>query len=219
MLTEDNIELAELTAFNLKKHGFVTDIAHSGEETLCLLEGNGEYDAIILDLILPDVDGVRLLKDIKSMAPMVPVLALTAKDSEKDKVSGFQAGFDDYLTKPFSHHELAARLRVLCRWHLYQPTKKIKIGSLHINLETQTVARDGRQVKLTLNEFRVLSFLAKNKGKRVSIGELLESVWDRNSTNGSGKVITTVSRLRKKIGDYQKKIIVTRQGGYSVGDN
>lgn len=218
LLIEDNIELADITALNLKKHGFAVDVAYSGEEALCLFEGNGEYDVVILDLILPDIEGTKLLQDLKSMVQNVPVLALTARDGEEDRISGIQMGFDDYMTKPFSHYELAARLRLLTRSRPYQADETIKIGPLQINHKKQTTLMNGVSVKLTLNEFRLLHFLVEHKGQVVPIEKLIKLVWDRNGTNENGKVITTVSRVRAKIGDYRKNIIRTCKNGYILGE-
>lgn len=216
LLIEDNKELADFTALNLKKHSFAVDTAYSGEEALRLWEGNGEYDVIILDLILPDIDGAKLLQDLKSAAPNVPVLALTARATEEDRVNGLKKGFDDYMTKPFSHHELVARLRALYRSQHHQPAEIIEIGPLQIHSESQSVFIDRVPISLTLNEFRLLHYLAKHRGREVSIEELLKSVWDRNETNRRAKVITTISRLRAKIGDHRKNIIKTCKGGYML---
>lgn len=216
LFIEDDKELAKITKLNLKKHGFAVDTAFSGEQTISLLEGNGEYDVIVLDLFLPDIDGTELLKEIKLMAPYIPVLALTARDAEEDRVNGLKIGFDDYMTKPFSHHELAARLRVLYRSRRHQAEKIIKVGPLQIYPQNQTAFIKGVPIKLTTNEFRLLHYLAKHRGKVVSMEELLASVWDRNSSTGNAKVFTTISRLRNKIGDHRKKIIITCKDGYKV---
>lgn len=217
LLTEDDEELAVLTAKNLKTHGFAVDVAYCGEEALRLLEDNGEYDVAILDLILPDIDGIKLLQELKAIAPNLPVLALTARDSEEDRVNGIQLGFDDYMTKPFSHLELISRLRVLSRLQPYSPPEIIEIDLLKIHPESQVVYQDGIRVKLTLNEFRLLHYLAKNNGRAISVAELQKAVWDMNSTQTRAKVITAISRLRKKIDDHDKNIIKTRQGGYLMG--
>lgn len=216
MLTEDNLELAKTTALNLKELGFAVDVASSGEEALRLLENNEEYDVIVLDLILPDIDGTKLLDEIKSKAPSTPVLALTARDAEDNRIKGIQIGFDDYMTKPFSYHELAARMRVLYRSRHYRREKIIKIGSLQINPQNQTTLVNRAPVKLSLNEFRVLYYLARNRNKAVSAEELLTSVWDNNDYQGTAKVFTTISRLRAKLGDRQKNIIKTHKDGYII---
>ena len=216
LLTEDDEELAALTAKNLKTHGFVVDVASTKEDTLRLFEENGEYDAVVLDLILPDGDGRELLDTLKSIAPTTPVLALTGRDSEADRVGGIMAGFDDYLTKPFSHHELAARVRVLCRSSPVLPDETLKIGPLKINPKNQSVTKRGKPIKLTLNEFRLLYHLVENRGRSVSTEELIGTVWDMNSLSEVGKVFTTVSRLRKKIGDEKKSLIQNHKKGYLI---
>lgn len=215
LLTEDDVDLAKITAMNLKKDGFAVDTAYSGKEAWELFEGDGGYDVVVLDLNLPDIDGLELFKDLKAKSPNLRVLALTARDAEEDRVNGFKAGLDDYLVKPFSPHELAARLRVLYRSQPQSSVQIIKTGPLQINVQAQTAMVNGIPVKLSLNEFRVLHYLAKNKGEKVSIQELLESVWDRNAETKRGKVLTTVSRLRKKIGS-EAKLIKTCRGGYLV---
>lgn len=216
LLTEDNVELADITAFNLKKDGFAVDRAYTGEEALGLLEDGDVYDVIILDLNLPDIDGIELLKDLKSIAPNVPVLALTARDTVKDRINGLKKGLDDYLVKPFSHRELVARLRVLYRSHQVGNPKIIKVGDLQINPQSQSVFRNGKVIRLTLNEFRVLYYLAENRGKLVLTKELLVSVWDMNSDGKKAKLFTTISRLRKKLGDHNQKIIRTQDGHYAI---
>jgi len=215
LIVEDNIELADITALTLKKQGFAVDTAYSGEEGLRLLEGSEGYDVIILDLILPDIDGASLLKEIKSTVN-TPVLALTAKDKEEDRVEGIKIGFDDYMTKPFSHQELMARLRVLYRSQHHPASEILKASFLKIDPKNQTVFKNDAPIKLTLNEFRVLSYLVKNKSKKISMEELIESVWDINANPGRAKVITTISRLRKKIGDTHKSIVKNCKGGYTI---
>lgn len=216
LLIEDNVELANITASSLKKQGFAVDRAFSAKEACQLIETNEEYDALILDLILPDADGMKLVKKIKSVLPKTPVLALTARGSEEDRVRGIENGFDDYLTKPFSHHELAARLRVLYRSGPHGRGEVIRTDHFRIFPRNHAVFFNKREIKLTYNEFHLLYCLAQNKGKVVSRNELLKSVWDVNAENSEDKVITAVSRLRKKIGDRDKKIIKTAQNGYLI---
>lgn len=216
LLTEDDVDLAEVTAQNLKKHGFAVDQAHSGEEALNLLEDNGEYDAIVLDLNLPDIDGLDLLKELKARAPQTPILALTARDAEADRVGGLQAGFDDYIVKPFSHQELAARLRVLLRSQPPSPPEIIEVGPITLHLQSQIALVNHMPVELTLTEFRLLLFLARNQGRKVSKEEILATVWDRNASEEKAKLETTISRLRKKIGDHDKRFIKTLKSGYTI---
>lgn len=217
LFIEDDTELAEVTALNLEKDGLVVDLAHLGKEALGLLEDSKAYDAIVLDLNLPDIEGMELLKMIKSMVPEIPVLALTARKSEEEKVNGLRQGFDDYVTKPFSHHELAARLRVLYRSKSSPSFDFIKIGSLRIESEAQTVLKNGVPLKLTLTEFRLLNYLAQNKNQWVSKKELLETIWDMNCDIREAKLLTAISRLRKKLSDQDKKIIKTSRNGYFIG--
>lgn len=216
-MTEDDTELAQITALNLKKYGFAVDVAFSGKEAIDLLEGDGQYDVVVLDLGLPDIDGTEVLDELRSIYADIPVLALTCRDAEEDRIKGIKIGFDDYMTKPFSHHELAARLRVLSRSRPRQPTKIIKVGPLQINPQAQVTLVKGKAVKLSLNEFRLLHDLIQKKGRLVTIEELLESIWDRNSNSSKAKVVTTISRLRKKIGDQEKRIIKTIEGDYIIG--
>lgn len=218
LLTEDDKELAEITALNLKKHGLAVDVAFSGEQALHLFEDQREYDVVVLDLSLPDIDGLELLKDFKSAVPNLPVLALTARDGEEDRVGGIQKGLDDYLTKPFSCRELISRLRVLYRSLGHQPEEAIQAGKglIQILLKSRKVLVNGTPIKLSFNELRLLAYLAERKGQLVLIKELLDSIWDMNGTNGSAKVVTTVSRLRAKIGDHRKRIIITGKGGYLI---
>ncbi len=217
LLTEDDPELAHLTSRNLKKQGFAIDLAFSGQEALDFLQSGETYDAVVLDLNLPDIDGMKLLRKFKLDSPQTPIMALTARDALEDKIAGLQNGFDDYLTKPFSVVELAARLKVLCRLLKKEKNKFIKIGPLKIFPKKHKVLVKQKPVKLSLNEFRLLYFLAQNQGQKISAEKLLASVWDINLVNDQARLLTTMSRLRKKIGDRKKQIIKTVAGGYIIG--
>lgn len=217
LLVEDDFELGKITTLNLKREGFTVDLVYLGRDAIRALEEDGEYDVIVLDLVLPDVEGTKVLEKIKSTYPKTPVLALTGKDQEDDRINGINIGFDDYLTKPFSCLELVARLRVLYRSISPFPEEILKIGPLSLHPKTQTAFKNESLISLTLSEFRLLEYLFKNKERFVSSEELSTTVWDRNGINGKAKVITAISRLRKKISDHYKKIIKTVNGGYLLG--
>lgn len=214
LLVEDDQDLAEVTAQNLRQHGFVADTVGLGSAALDLIAEGVSFDALVLDLKLPDADGLDLLPDLKKAAPQTPVLALTARDSEEDRILGLERGFDDYLTKPFSHRELAARLRVLCRSRGQRLGKKLQVGVLKIDSESHEVWVRRIPVKLTLNEYRILLLLAKSAGRVVTLRELLDSVWDMNADSDKARLLTTISRLRGKLGDRSKTLVETRPGGY-----
>jgi DNA-binding response OmpR family regulator len=214
LLTEDNLELAQLTARNLSQQGFAVDLTSSGKETLQLLKDGEIFDVLVLDLNLPDIDGLKLLTQIKKVVPQTPVLALTCRDKEEEKVTGLQIGFDDYMTKPFSSYELAARLRVLSRLPQKNNQQNLTIGPLKIAPPTHKVSFQGKKIDLSLNEFRLLCTLAQNAGQKVSCQKLLESVWDMNTPGDKAKLLTTISRLRSKLKDKKKAIIKTVPDGY-----
>ena len=216
LLVEDDSDLQRLLKKSLVDAGYVVDAAGDGEEGHFL--GDTEpYDAVILDLGLPKMDGVRVLEKWRRDGRTMPVLILTARDRWSDKVAGFDAGADDYLAKPFHTEELLARVRALLRRAAGLATSEIDIGPLKIDTRASRVIVDGNPVKLTSLEYRLLSYLAHHKGKVVSRTELVEHLYDQDFDRDSNTIEVFVGRLRKKLG---VNVIQTVRGlGYCLDDS
>jgi two-component system OmpR family response regulator len=213
LLVEDDKELQRLLRKALADAGYVVDSAFDGEEGHFL--GDTEpYDAVILDLGLPKLEGVAVLEKWRKSGRMMPVLILTARDSWSDKVAGFDAGADDYLAKPFYTEELLARLRALLRRAVGLAAADIEIGPLRIDTRASRVTLNGNPVKLTSQEYRLLAYLAHHRGKVVSRTELVEHLYDQDFDRDSNTIEVFVGRLRKKL---DANLIQTVRGlGYSL---
>ena len=215
LVVEDSPDVAEHVAEALTAAGFVVDLARDGEDAW--FRGDTEnYDAVILDLGLPKMDGVTVLEKWRKSGKAMPVLILTARDRWSDKVAGFDAGADDYLAKPFYTEELLARLRALLRRAAGIATAEIEIGKLHIDPRASRVTYDGNPVKLTSQEYRLLAYLAHHRGKVVSRTELVEHLYDQDFDRDSNTIEVFIGRLRKKT---DAGLIQTVRGlGYSLED-
>ncbi len=213
LLVEDDADLQRLLKRALSDAGYVVDAAGDGEEGHFL--GDTEpYDAVILDLGLPKMDGVRVLEKWRKAGRTMPVLILTARDRWSDKVAGFDAGADDYLAKPFYTEELLARVRALLRRAAGLATSEIEIGPLRIDTRASRVTLDGNPVKLTSLEYRLLSYLAHLRGKVVSRTELVEHLYDQDFDRDSNTIEVFVGRLRRKL---DSNLIQTVRGlGYCL---
>src|SRR6202000_3065294 len=199
LLVEDDQDLQRVLKRGLSDAGYAVDTAGDGEEGHFL--GDTEpYDAVILDLGLPKMDGVSVLKKWRKDEKNMPVLILTARDRWSDKVAGFDAGADDYLAKPFHTEELLARVRALLRRAASLATSEIEIGPLKIDTKASRVVVDGNPVKLTSLEYRLLAYLAHHRGKVVSRTELVEHLYDQDFDRDSNTIEVFVGRLRKKLG-------------------
>jgi two-component system OmpR family response regulator len=202
LVVEDDKDLARQLKNALTGAGYAVDVAHDGEEGHFL--GDTEpYDVAILDLGLPVMDGVSVLKQWRRDGRKMPVLILTARDRWSEKVSGFDAGADDYVTKPFQVEEVLARIRALIRRAAGHASAELECGGLVINSGSGRVTVDGAPVKLTAQEFRLLDYLMHHKGKIVSRTELTEHIYDQDFDRESNTIEVFVGRLRKKLGsDY-----------------
>jgi two-component system OmpR family response regulator len=215
LLVEDDQDLQRLLKRALSDAGYVVDTASDGEEGHFLGETE-PYDAVILDLGLPKIDGVRVLEKWRKADNKMPVLILTARDRWSDKVAGFDAGADDYLAKPFHTEELLARVRALLRRAAGLATSEIEIGPLKLDTKASRVVVDGNPVKLTSLEYRLLAYLAHHRGKVVSRTELVEHLYDQDFDRDSNTIEVFIGRLRKKLG---VNLIQTVRGlGYLLED-
>lgn len=221
LVVDDEKPIADILKFNLEKEGYEVVCAYDGDEAIRLTDQE-KPDLLLLDIMLPNRDGNEVCKEIRKEQNM-PIIMLTAKDSEIDKVLGLELGADDYVTKPFSNREVIARVKANLR-RQQQPTtdntrsnKDIQIGSLVIHPDAYTVTRDGTYVELTHREFELLHYLARHIGQVMTREHLLETVWGYDYYGDVRTVDVTVRRLREKIEDNPSNPlwIVTRRGvGY-----
>lgn len=215
LVVEDDADLSRQLKDALKDVGYAVDVANDGEEGHHL--GDTEpYDAIILDLGLPVIDGVSVLQKWRADGKKFPVLILTARDQWSEKVAGFDAGADDYLTKPFHTEELMARLRALLRRAAGHTTDTIDIGGLSVDNRSARAFVDGMSIKLTSHEFRLLSYMATHRGRVISRTELVEHIYDQDFDRDSNTIEVFVGRLRRKIGT--ERIETVRGLGYRLVD-
>jgi two-component system OmpR family response regulator len=213
LIVEDESLLAERLATSLGERGYAVDTAPDGERGDFLI-GTEQYDAVILDLGLPRIDGLTLLERWRAGGIAVPVLVLTARGSWSEKVRGIDGGADDYLTKPFRMEELLARLRALIRRSSGQLTPELRCGNVVLDPRTSQVTLDGQPVKLTSHELRVLSYLMHHRGRIVSQSELTEHIYAQTFDRDSNTVEVFIGRLRRKLGG--STIETVRGLGYRV---
>ena len=215
LIVEDEPTLARQLRQTLESAGYAVDSAHDGEEGQFLGETEN-YDAVILDLGLPEVDGLTVLDRWRKAGHRMPVLVLTARDSWSDKVAGLDAGADDYLAKPFQSEELIARLRALIRRASGNASSELVSGDVRLDTRSGRVTLAGEPVKMTAQEYKLLSYLMHHKGKVVSRTELIEHIYDQDFDRDSNTIEVFVTRIRKKLG---QDVITTIRGlGYSLED-
>jgi phosphate regulon transcriptional regulator PhoB len=222
LVVDDEADLAELVSYNLKKEGFDVSVAQDGEEALGKIRSD-RFDLVVLDLMLPGMQGVELCRIIRKdpRTEGLPVIMLTAKGEEVDRVLGLEMGADDYVSKPFSPRELLARVRAVLRRTAKRPPeeKEIRIGDLVINRETYGVFRRGERLNLSSTEFRLLLYLAERKGRIFSRDQLLDAIWKNEAYVEPRTVDVHIRRLRAQIEDDPSEpvYIKTRRGiGYYV---
>ncbi|MEQ1754148.1 MAG: response regulator transcription factor [Micropepsaceae bacterium] len=215
LVVEDDPDLQRLLATALRDNGYVVDTASDGVEGHFL--GDTEpYDAVILDLGLPELDGIKVLEKWRKAGRVMPVLILTARDRWSDKVAGLDAGADDYVAKPFFTEEVLARVRTLLRRGAGISTSDIEVGPMRIDTRAARVTIQGNPVKLTSLEYRLLAYLAHHKGRVVSRTELVEHLYDQDFDRDSNTIEVFVGRLRKKLG---VNLIQTMRGlGYKLDE-
>jgi len=216
LVVEDDPDLNRQMKAALEAAGYAVDVAFDGEEGHFL--GDTEpYDAVVLDIGLPKMDGVRVLERWRADGRVMPVLILTARDRWSDKVSGFDAGADDYVTKPFHMEEILARLRALVRRAAGHATSDLDCGPVRLETRSSRVTVSGNPVKLTSHEYRLLSYLMHHKDRIVSRTELIEHLYDQDFDRDSNTIEVFVGRLRKKLG---ADIIHTVRGlGYLASED
>lgn len=219
LIVEDERRLANIVKRGLIEDGFAVDLAYDGKDGKYFAEVNsGEYDLILLDVNLPEIDGLTLCRMFRKKGFKTPILMLSAMGELSDKVNGLDSGADDYLTKPFAFLELRSRIHALIRRSKHIKTPLLKIDNLLLDPLKHKVTRDGDEINLTPKEFSVLEFLLRNKENVITRSALIEHVWDYNFDSVSNIVDVIVANLRKKITPKgQKKLIYTIHGiGYKI---
>ena len=222
LLIEDDSQVRDYIKKGMNEAGHVIDIAKDGKDGL-FLATTEKYDVIIVDRMLPNLDGLTLIKTLRGSDNMIPILILSALGDVDDRVKGLRAGGDDYLTKPFAFSELLARIEVLGRRSTRSEDNrvtKINTADLEVDLLARKVVRAGKTIELQTREFRLLEYLLKHKGTIVTRTMLLESVWDYHFDPQTNVIDVHISRLRKKIDDKKGDIIKTIRGaGYIIEDD
>lgn len=220
LLVEDEKRLSEVIKKGLTEQGFAVDQAFEGEEGLHLATTE-PYDIIILDVMLPKIDGITICKELRKNKVQTAILMLTAKSQLDDKVVGLDAGADDYLTKPFEFAELHSRLHALLRRTYRQPESIIIVDTLEVDPLKHIAKRDGKVINLTPKEFSIIEILARNKDQVVTRTQITEHTWDYNFDSMSNVVDVFMATLRKKVdGGQKKKVIHTVHGvGYKLSDS
>lgn len=221
LLVEDDKRMANFIAKGLRENTYAVDLAENGEDALYQTSIN-DYDIVILDVMMPLKNGFEVCQELrKSQNLNLPVLMLTARDAVEDRITGLDAGADDYLIKPFEFGELLARLRALLRRNVQIRPPKIIIADLEIDTTAQKIWRSGREIQLTTKEFALLEYLAREKGKVVTRSEIAEHVWDENFDAFSNLIDVYIKRLRTKMDEgFDRELIQTRRGaGYILEDN
>lgn len=220
LVTEDEKKISKFIKKGLEEAGHIVDCAYDGNTSLSLCE-TFDYDLVIMDVMLPDIDGVKVVQTIRQRGIDFPVLFLSALSEARDKIKGLDSGGDDYLVKPFDFDELLARIRSITRRSGALPkVRYLIVDDLKIDLLSRVVTRSGKEIELTNKEYILLKHLVSNKNRPVSRTKLLQVGWDYNFDPESNVVDVYINMLRKKIDkDFEKKLILTEVGiGYTIKD-
>ena len=218
LIIDDEIHIVELLKFNLENNGYKVDYGFDGY----LKTKEFQPDLILLDWMLPNISGIDLLKKIRSDETLeqIPVIMLTAKNMEEDKLEGLEDGADDYITKPFSVKEVLARITSVLRRYKYTSNEKIEVlkaDDIQVNVNKHIVTKNGQEIELTLKEFQILKLLIENKGNVLTRTFLLDKIWGYDYYGETRTLDVHIRHLRKKIGDNDSKLIETVRGvGYKI---
>lgn len=219
LLVEDEAKVSTFVSRGLSAERFAVDVARDGKTGLELAK-TYEYDIVVLDLMLPELPGTELLRQLRRTNSKVPVLVLTARDAVQDKVANFEAGADDYLTKPFAFAELLVRVKALLRRGPVNRASVIRLDNLELDRLSQQVRRAGRRIELTSKEYSLLEYMMSNAGRVLSRTMIIEHVWDKSFDGITNIVDVYVRHLRNKVDEtHDRKLIRTVRGvGYVISD-
>ena len=221
LIIDDEIHIVELLKFNLENNGYKVDYSYDGFDGY-LKTKEFQPDLILLDWMLPNISGIDLLKKIRSDETLeqIPVIMLTAKNMEEDKLEGLEDGADDYITKPFSVKEVLARITSVLRRYKYTSNEKIEVlkaDDIQVNVNKHIVTKNGQEIELTSKEFQILKLLIENKGNVLTRTFLLDKIWGYDYYGETRTLDVHIRHLRKKIGDNDSKLIETVRGvGYKI---
>jgi heavy metal response regulator len=218
LIVEDEHKISAYLKRGLEEQGYAVDTAFTGIEALDWVQA-APYDLIILDIMLPEIDGITLCRELRVRGMRMPILMLTARDAIDDRVTGLDAGADDYLIKPFAFNELLARVRALLRRNQDAPkVTTLQVGDLVLDTLARRVSREGKRIDLTPKEYAILEFLMREKGRVLTRTQIAEHVWNYEVYNQSNIVDVYIRNLRRKVDDgYQLKLIRTVRGvGYQI---
>lgn len=220
LLVEDEKKVARFIQQGLEEEHYAVDVAHDGEKGLHMAL-NESYDLLILDVMLPKLNGLELIKAVRAHQKTTPTLMLTAKTATEDKVAGLDSGADDYLTKPFAFEELLARVRSLLRRGAQEKSIILRVADLELDTVTHKAKRGGKTIELTAKEYALLEYLMRNKGRVLSRTIISEHIWDYNFDTGTNIIDVYVNHLRNKIDEgYEPKLIHTVRGvGYVMKES
>lgn len=220
LVVEDDRKVGGFLKQGLQEEQYAVDVCRNGTDALYMAQIN-PYDVIILDIMLPGMDGFTVCRKMRQKANLTPILMLTAKDEIEDKVTGLSEGADDYLTKPFSFDELLARVRALMRRSQDYKAKSLKAGDLELDPLARTVTRAEKKIDLTGKEYALLEYLLRNRGRVVTPSMILEHVWDMDYAGSSNIVNVYISHLRNKIDKgFEKKLVQTLRGhGFRIDED
>lgn len=215
LIIEDEKRMAGILKKGLEENAFLVDLAHDGEEGMYMAE-NYPYDAVLLDIMLPAMDGLTILNVLRSKRSEVPVLLITARGEIESRIKGLNFGADDYIVKPFDFHELMARLKSVIRRSKGKPSPLVAIDDLSLDTNSRSVSRGGREIRLSATEYNLLEYLALNSGRVVSRTELTEHIYDTDFDRDSNVIDVYVNHLRNKLDKgFDRQLIHTVRGaGY-----
>jgi len=218
LIVEDDLEMARILAQGLEEESYCVNLARDGASALAMSR-HQSFDVVLLDLMLPGVDGLEVARQLRSRKEDIGVLMLTARDALPDVIRGLDAGADDYLTKPFSFQELLARIRAVGRRSTPRPKNVLEFGDLILETNAFRTFRAGREIKLTFTEFRLLELLVRNHGRVVTRAAIVEALWGERREVTENTLDAFVRLLRRKVEDHgTSRLIQTHRGiGYSIG--
>jgi DNA-binding response OmpR family regulator len=216
LVVEDEHKLAGVLKRGLEEHGYAVDVAYDGEDGLAMATA-APYDLIVLDVMLPKLDGFAVCQQLRAQHSHTPVLMLTARDAVDDRVAGLDSGADDYLTKPFAFRELLARTRALLRREARTKDPVLRVADLEIDTVSHEVRRAGKVVELTTKEYAILEYFARNPNRVLTRTQIAEHVWDYDFVSMSNVIDVYVGYLRRKLGDSESRLLRTVRGtGYQL---